>query len=128
MSHPLTAPEGLRTKTTAQGLSVHTRNTGLDYTGLKYDSSQEEGVEEGPPLLFFTNAHTHTHSVPATMATSQAQREDLVVPHTCQKQMLRINQRGAENEEKLHTGRNSTNSLHSTLTGEQTAAHDNTHQ
>lgn len=125
MSHPLTAPEGLRTKTTAQGLSVHTRNMGLDYTGLKYDSSHEEGVEEGPLCCF---SQMHTHTLPATMATSQAQREDLVVPHTCQKQMLRINQRGAQNEEKLHTGRNSTNSLHSTLTGEQTAAHDNTHQ
>lgn len=48
------------------------------------------------------HTHTHKHTVPAMMATSQAQREDLVVPHTCQKQMLRINQREAQTEEKLH--------------------------
>lgn len=59
----------------------------------------KEGVEEGP-LCCFAQMHTHT---PATIATSQALREDLVVPHTCQRQMLRINQREAQTEEKLHT-------------------------
>lgn len=104
MSHPLTAPKGVRTKTTAQGLSVHTHETWAWITqGLKYDSSQGEGAEEGP-LCCFAQMCTHSkHTLPAMMATSQTHREDLVVPHTCQKQMLRINQRGAQNEKKLHT-------------------------
>lgn len=60
------------------------------------------GVEEGP-LCCFAQMHAHTHRLPEMIATSQAQREDLVVPHTCQRQMLRINQREAQSEEKLHT-------------------------
>ena len=39
----------------------HTWNMGLDYTGLKYDSSQPEGVERGP-LCCFAQMLTHTHT------------------------------------------------------------------
>lgn len=129
---PTHCPKGSQDQDHCSGsVCSHTWNTGLDYTGLKYDSSQGGGGGR-PFRLFCTNADTHTHikrhTLPVIIATSQAQREDLVVPHTCQRQMLRINQKEAPSEEKLHTAVDSTNSLHSTLTGEQTAAHDNTHQ
>ena len=130
--HPLTAPEGVRTKTTAQGLSVHTHETRAWITQGSKMTHPKEWVEEKGPLCCFAQlrAHTHTHrkAQPAMIATSQAQREDLVVPHTCQRQTLRINQREAHTEKKLHTAVNSTNSQHSKLTGEQAAAHDNTHR
>lgn len=70
--------------------------------------------------------HVRRSTLHAMIATSQAQSEDAVVTHTCQRQMLRINQREAQNEKKTAHCCNSTNSLHTKLTGEQTAAHDNT--
>lgn len=104
MSHPLTAPEGVGTKTTAQGLSVHTHETLAWITQGSNMTHAKEGVEEGPHVLFCTNVHTNTKAALPTMrAASQAPSEDLVVPHTCQRQMLGINQREAHSEEKLPT-------------------------
>lgn len=54
VSHPLTAPEGVRTKTTAQGLSVHTHETQAWITQGSNMTHPKEGVEEGPSLLFCT--------------------------------------------------------------------------
>ena len=62
----------------------------------------KERVEEGP-LCCFAEMCSRTHTLSEMIATSQAPREDLVVPHTCQRQMLRINQREAQSEEKLHS-------------------------
>lgn len=105
MSHPLTAQEGVRTDTTAQSLSVHIRKTWARITqGSNVTHPKKSEWKNDPPVLlhnFCTHRHTHMHTLTAMMATSQAQRADLVVPYTCQKQMLRINQREAQAEERL---------------------------
>lgn len=55
-------------------------------------------------MFFFTNACTYTRNKQSlVIAASQAQRENLLVSHTCQRQMLRINQRDAQSGKKLCT-------------------------
>lgn len=61
------------------------------------------------------------------IATSQAGGEKtLAFAHTCQRQMLRINQRRVEEKEQLRSAVPLLTHYRAPLTGEQTAAHDNT--
>lgn len=100
VSHPLTGQEGVRTETVAPGLSVHIRETRARITqGSNVTHPKESGWRNAPPS--FARTITHTHTLKAMMATSEAQRGDLVVPYTCQKQMLRMNQREAQAEDRL---------------------------
>lgn len=130
---PTHCPRGSQDQDHCSGsVCSHTWNTSLDYTGLKYDSSQGERVEEGPLCCFAqmhtrTQTHTHTYTLPATIATSQAQRGPCGSTHLPKTDVKNKSERSSDWREAPHC-RNSTNSLHSTLTGEQTAAHDNTHQ
>lgn len=60
---PTHCPRGSKDQDHCSGsVCSHTWNTGLDYTGLKYDSSQRGGGTGRPFLLFYTHTHIHRHT------------------------------------------------------------------
>lgn len=121
---PTHCPRGSQDQDHCSGsVCSHTWNKGLDYTGLKYDSSQGGGGGR-PSLLFCSNAHTHTRNDSYITGSERGPCGSTHLPKTDVKNK---SERSSDWREAPHC-RNSTNSLHSTLTGEQTAAHDNTHQ
>ena len=62
MSHPLTAPEGVRTQTTAQGLSVHTHETWVWITQGSNMTHLNQRVWRGAlSVVLHKCSHTHTH-------------------------------------------------------------------
>lgn len=128
VSHPLTAPEGVRTKTTAQGLSVHTHETRAWITQGSNMTHPKKGVEDGPLCCFAQmHAHTQTHIARNDSYITGSERGPCGSTHLPKTDVKNKSERSLQWRETPHCC-NSTNSLHSTLTGEQTAAHDNTHQ
>lgn len=128
VSHPLNAPEGVRTKTTAQGLSVHTHETRAWITQGSNMTHPKKGVEDGP-LCCFAQMHAHTQTTIAHNDSyiTGSERGPCGSTHLPKTDVKNKSERSLQWRETPHCC-NSTNSQHSTLTGEQTAAHDNTPQ
>lgn len=127
VSHPLTGPEGVRTETTAQGLSVHTHETRAWITQGSKMTHPKEWVEEGPARCFCTNACTYTqrHAARNDSYITGSERGPSGSTHLPQTDVKNKSERSSHWKETAHC-LNSTNSLPSKLTGEKTAAHDNT--
>lgn len=120
---PTHCPRGSQDQDHCSGsVCSHTWNTGLDYTGLKYDSSQEGGGGR-PSLLFCTNVHTQTHTASNNSYITGLERGPCGSPHLPKTDVKNKSETSSDWREAPHSC-NSTNSPYSTLTKEQTAAHD----
>lgn len=122
VSHPLTAPEGVRTKTTAQGLSVHTHETQAWITQGSNMTHPKKGVEEGP-LCCFEQMYTQTHTARNNSYITGLERGPCGSPHLPKTDVKNKSETSSNWREAPHC---CTNSPYSTRTKEQTAAHENT--
>lgn len=79
-----------------------------------------------PSLLFCTNVHTQTHTARNNSYITGLERGPCGSPHLPKTDVKNKSETSSDWRKAPHCC-NSTNSQHSTLTEEQTAAHDNTH-
>lgn len=126
---PTHCPKGSQDQDHCSGsVCSHTWNMGLDYTGAQIWLIPRRGGGGRPPLLFCTNVHTlKTHTSRNDGYITDSQRGPCGSTHLPKTDVKNKSERSPEWKEAPHRC-NSTNSRHSALTGEQTAAHDNTHQ
>lgn len=126
---PTHCPRGSQDQDHCSGsVCSHTWNTGLDYTGLKYDSCQGGGGGRPSCVVLHKCAGRHKDSTARNdSCITGSEWRPCGSTHLPKTDVTNKSEGSSQWRETPHS-HNSTRSLHSTPTGEQTAAHDNTHQ
>lgn len=104
VSHPLTGPEGVRTETTAQGLSVHTHETQAWITQGSKMTHPKEWVEEGLACCVAQmSVHTQKHTACNDSYIIGSERRPCGSTHLPKIDVKNKSERSSHTEKKPHT-------------------------